>query len=243
MKKVAIITGGSAGIGKALAKTYADNGYDVYSIARTKNKELQAENITQVQFDLSNIDQIEEMFSNLIKNTKSEELESITLINNAGSLGKITNIENVDAETIQKTIALNTTAPMVLSALFIKNTEELNCSKKIINISSGAAKNPYSGWTMYCSTKAALDMMTQTIGKEQEELTNGVKIISIYPGVVETAMQEKIRKTSASDFKNVGKFIELKEQNLLADPMDVAFKILSLDENNHFENGEIKSLN
>nr|MBA3900918.1 SDR family NAD(P)-dependent oxidoreductase [Bacteroidota bacterium] len=169
--------------------------------------------------------------------------ESITLINNAGSLGKNTNIENVDAETINKTVALNTTAPIVLSALFIKNIKELKCSKKIINISSGAAKNPYSGWTMYCSTKAALDMMTRTIAKEQEELNNGLKIVSIYPGVVETAMQEKIRKTSASDFKNVGKFIELKEQNLLADPMDVACKIFTLDENNKFENGDITSLN
>ncbi|HET6242934.1 MAG: (S)-benzoin forming benzil reductase [Bacteroidetes bacterium] len=242
MIKVAIVTGGSKGIGKALVKTYSENGYTVYSIARTKNTELKNKNIKHILFDLSNTIELEEMVAKMFKKIKLKELDSITLINNAGSLGKIKSIEKVDVETVQKTIALNTTAPMVLSALFIRNTSKLSCIKKIINISSGAAKNPYAGWTMYCSTKAALDMMTKTIALEQQELPLGVKIISLYPGVVETAMQEKIRKTPIKDFKSVGKFIDLKEQNLLADPIDVASAIFSLDEKNQFANGEVVSL-
>ncbi len=82
-------------------------------------------------------------------------------------------------------------------------------------------------------------MMTKVIAAEQNDIENGVKCIAIYPGVVETNMQVQIRKTSESDFKNVQRFIDLKENNQLYSPEFVADKIFIIDTKNKSQSGDI----
>jgi benzil reductase ((S)-benzoin forming) len=238
-KKVAIITGGSAGIGMALVKYYAEKGFNVFSVARSEKQALNVHGIVQIQFDLSDISGIEGMFNGILSQMDVQNIASITLINNAGTLGNISRIENLSPEIIQHAINVNFTAPMILSGLFIKAFQGRKISKKIINISSGAAVNPYYGWSTYCTTKSAIDMMVKTIALEQQTLENGVSIFSVYPGVVETAMQSLIRKSSTEDFKEVQRFIDMKENNLLAKPEDVAPKIFSIEQMENLTNGEI----
>jgi benzil reductase ((S)-benzoin forming) len=241
-ENIAIITGGSAGIGKALVKHYADKGYRVFSIARSENKELNMPSIEQIQFDLSNTGDIDTMFKKIWGKLDVSNISALTLINNAGTLGTISRIENINPATIENAIAVNFTAPMILSSLFIKASQGLAIAKTIINISSGAAFNPYYGWSTYCSTKAAIDMMVKTVGKEQQTLDNGVKIISVYPGVVETAMQDQIRSTREEDFLEVQKFKDLKENHQLAKPDEVAEKIFSVAFKSGIESGDIVDL-
>ncbi len=91
-------------------------------------------------------------------------------------MGEINSLGNIDSENIQQTIQLNTTTPLVLSNEFIKLTKSLLCKKQIITISSGAAINPYAGWSIYCSSKAAYrNDDNKAIAEEQSELPNGVK--------------------------------------------------------------------
>lgn len=233
---IIIITGGSKGIGKALANKYATENYKVYSLARTSSG---LENITNIAIDLSNLTETENTFSALLKEIVSNNVSSITLINNAGRLGKISNLENLHSNDISKTIQLNTTTPLVLSSLFIKITKQLSCKKQIINISSGAAKSPYQGWSIYCTSKAAIDMMTKAIATEQIEVENGVKCNAIYPGVVDTNMQSEIRSTNKTDFKSLQRFVDLKENNELYTPEFVAETIYKVDTENQLKSGDI----
>lgn len=233
---IIIITGASKGIGKALAKKYANKNYKVYSLARTSSS---LENITDVAIDLSDLTATENTFVNLLKEIATPKITSITLINNAGRLGEISNLENLKANDISKTIQLNTTTPLILSGLFIKLTQQLTCKKQIINISSGAAVNPYQGWAIYCTSKAAIDMMTKAIATEQTEIENGVKCVSIYPGVVDTNMQSQIRNTSKTDFNSVQRFVDLKENNDLYTPDFVAETIYKIDTENQLQNGAV----
>lgn len=233
---ILIITGGSKGIGKAIANKYASKNYKVYSLARSITTQ---ENTTQISVDLSDTEVTKKAFLMLLDEIRKESITSITLINNAGRLGAISNLENLESLDIAKTIQLNTTTPLILSSLFIKNTQKLNCKKQIINISSGAAKNPYQGWSVYCTSKAAIDMATKTIATEQLELKNGVKCVSIYPGVVDTNMQTSIRNTSENNFKNLQRFKDLKENNELYTPELVAEKIYTIDIENLLKDGDI----
>lgn len=233
---ILIITGGSNGIGKAIAQKYTSENFTVFSISRSKALDV---NYQQITADLSNTTEAVKAIQTVFLKVERKKNTSITLLNNAGSLGEMNTVGNLDSEKIQQTIQLNTTTPLVLSNEFIKFTKQLNCKKQIINISSGAAMNPYAGWSIYCTSKAALDMTTKTIATEQSELKNGVKCVAIYPGVVDTNMQTTIRKTSESEFKNVQRFIELKENNELYTPDFVADKIFQIDISNTLENGNI----
>ena len=117
--------------------------------------------------------------------------------------------------------------------------EELTISKKIRTISSGAANGAYHGWSVYCSTKSAVDSMTKVIGVEQISAKNPVHALASYPGVVDTDMQSKIRNSSSESFSNVERFIAMKENNELASPDSVAQLIYEIDTDNSISNGEI----
>jgi len=237
MKKIVIITGGSKGLGLGLAKEYHKNGYRIISISRSKIEKLYA--VEQYQCDLSKTTKIEAVVNEIFLHLDKDNTTDITLINNAGHLGTVNTIEHIEPSEISYTIQLNLVAPLVLSSLFIKSTKNWFCKKQIINISSGAAVNPYESWTMYCASKAGLDMMTKVVSKEQKEINNGVSIVSIYPGIVDTDMQAKARNTPKENFKSVQRFIDFYENGDLFTPQQVAEKIYYLDSTGELKNGRI----
>lgn len=233
--KILIITGGSKGIGNGIIKAYQNEHYQIFSIARTKNELLKQ--VTQIEFDLSKTEGIKNLITQIFNGLNPKEVEQITLINNAGTLGEIARIEDIGD--IEKTVQLNTVAPLILTSTFINFTKDWTCARKVINISSGAAQKPYYGWTVYCATKAAIDMMTKTIALEQESLPNGIKIIAIYPGVVDTAMQGKIRQSDKENFAAIDRFLELKANNALADATTVGKQIFAIDQDQTVVNGSL----
>jgi benzil reductase ((S)-benzoin forming) len=237
MEKIVIITGGSKGLGHGIAEVYHKNGYRVISISRTILKKEYA--VEQYQCDLRNLQETEKTFSEIFSHLNSSNTSVLTLFNNAGSLGTVNTLDNISAENISSTIEINLIAPLVVSSLFIKFTKGWDCKKRIINISSGAAINPYGSWAMYCSSKAGLDMLTKVTAKEQKKIKNGVKITSIYPGVVDTQMQEEVRNTPKENFKSVKRFIDFYEKGELSSPNQVAEQIYQLDVSGKLKNGKI----
>lgn len=240
MSKVVFITGASRGIGKALATTYFNNGWQVITFSRTTS-DLPPQ-IKQIKIDLSKTEELSVAFKNAFAKVNIGRINRFTLINNAGRLGKIGAIENIPLFDIALSVQLNITAVMQMSGLFIQKLQKTDATKTIINISSGAAINPYQGWSVYCASKAALDMFTKTVALEQESKEFPVKITGIRPGVVATEMQQQIRNTSEKDFNSVGKFIDLYKTNKLSTPFDVATKIYNLEVNNLLNSGDIIDL-
>ncbi len=239
MKKYLIITGGNKGIGSGIVLAYKQMGYHITSIARTQNESTTFSDVVQISFDLSNPVSLEKVFTSVLNNLKKEDVERIVFINNAGTLGKIGRLENNSAQEIQNIIQLNSITPFLLNSLFLNATKSWKCNKKIINISSGAAVKPYYGWSLYCASKAAIDMMTKAIAVEQETIENGTKIIAIYPGVVDTDMQSKIRDTSIENFIDLPRFIDLKESNSLVSIETIGQEIYTIDQLDNYPNGAI----
>lgn len=235
--KTLIITGASKGIGNAIAKEFYKNGYQVFSLSRTKADNL--EGIEQITCDISDLEGLELVMKSVLAKIKTSSPTSITLLNNAGSLGLINQLENIDYQNIIQSVNINYTAPLVLNSIFIKETESWGIERKIRTISSGAANGSYDGWSVYCSTKAAVDRMTSVIGVEQENKPNPVHTISIYPGVVDTGMQAVIRNSSEDEFSNVERFKAMKENGDLASPQEVAIKVLVIENDNSIANGSV----
>ena len=216
MQKLAIITGSSYGIGKALAKILLDNNFQVYGYSRTNS--IVHKNFTFIQADLSDTDSV-----NIIKLPQANASSSVILINNAATIGKISPINQKSNNDILYEYNLNLIAPVLISKKVIDNYIQNN--KLIINISSGAAIKSISGWATYCSSKAAMDSFTLNINEEEH---NNLRAISIYPGIVNTKMQENIRKASSESFPLLNKFKDYFTKNELAEPRTVAKRIYEI---------------
>ncbi|RWU06507.1 SDR family NAD(P)-dependent oxidoreductase [Pedobacter chitinilyticus] len=239
MEQILIITGGSKGIGRGIIEAYLAKGVRVFSIARSVDAELSAKGVTQISFDLTKTEQVEQQLGAIFELLNADEIVKITLVNNAGTLGEIAPLEKLEAKVIEQVFKLNTVVPYICSAAFVRLTREISAEKSILNISSGAALKPYYGWSTYCGSKAALNMLTQNLALEQQDLTNGVKVLAIAPGVVDTDMQAQIRKSDKDDFKEVERFVALKADGGLNNAAAVGESIYQMDQDKTIASGSI----
>ena len=124
---------------------------------------------------------------------------------------------------VMQAVALNVAAPLALADAWVAATAGVP-DRRIVHISSGAARNAYAGWSVYCATKAALDMHARAV---QLDAVAGLRIESLAPGVIDTGMQAHIRATDASQFPLVGRFQGLHRDGALQSPSDVARRLLA----------------
>jgi len=227
-----IITGASRGIGEALTRKLLFSGSTIFAVSRTLNEdliELAASLQVPLYFyetDLSLPIEAEHFINSIFDKIQLKALDKIALINNAGMIEPIAPVKSTDFEKAEKHLNLNMLAPFILSSVFISRTENMYIPKVILNISSGAAFIPYKGWSVYCSSKAGLDMITKVAGLEQSGEPNPVNIFAISPGIIETGMQELIRNTDISQFPERDMFRSLFEEGKLSKPDDVAQVII-----------------
>ena len=225
---VAIVTGASRGLGQALAQGLMTPDTLLTTVARSHNAEL-AEQATasgcklqQVQSDLANPSAAERVAKQVVAGLPAGARRYV-LINNAGTVNPIQQAADLDnAAAITAAFSLNVTSVMLITAAFLQAVKPLQADCRIINISSGAGRNPTAGWGVYCATKAALDHYSRVLHEEN----HGVRIVSLAPGVIDTSMQESIRGSTVTDFPNLERFTQLHEQGQLASPAHVAERIL-----------------
>jgi benzil reductase ((S)-benzoin forming) len=243
-----IITGASRGIGEALTRKLIKPGNTLFAVSRNMNEDLvelaAGLNVPlfYFEYDLCFREQAELFINEVFSHIQLSESDRIALINNAGMLEPVAPLKSIDFELAEKHLNLNFMAPLVLSSVFISKTADLNIPKVILNISSGASFIPYSGWSVYCSSKAGLDMLTKVAGLEQKAEKYPVKIFGLAPGIIETAMQETIRKTDEGLFPERANFIKLYEDGMLAKPDEVARVILKTLYSNKILSGSVVTI-
>lgn len=221
--KYYFITGTSRGIGKAIAEELLHNAENhVTGIARSCS--LSHPNYSHITLDLAVMDEVSVFaFPDLDAATE------IILINNSGTTGAVHYAGRMSSDEIVQAVNVNLLSVAVLINNFLKTYGSKNIPLRILNISSGAAKNPIDGWSIYCSTKAGLDMLSRTIAEELKiSKMNHVRIFSIAPGIVDTAMQDEIRQSNVRDFSRIQQFIEYKNTDQLASPELTARLLLSI---------------
>ena len=228
--KQAIVTGTSRGLGKEIALQLLEQGWNVIGISR--NQIIDHENYIHVNADLSDSNCVDDLSLGL-----NPDAEEYMLIHNAGTLGEIGYVGEVSDAMIQQGFQLNLITPSILTNQFLQETQHKK--RTVVAITTGASKNQYDGWGMYCSSKAGLDAYFAVVMKEVELRNDkNTRIYSIAPGVVDTSMQEQIRRSDKHSFSNLARFTELKELNQLDSAENVAMKIISfLFAENPLKNG------
>lgn len=172
--------------------------------------------------DLSNLNEVSQF-----KFSAKQDLDEVVLINNAGWLGEVKPVGELKNDNIQRINDINVTAPFMMMNSFLSQLKGFEGKKTIVNISSGAAQYPIKSWGGYCASKAAIDMFSRVIKEEHPEIA----VMSIAPGVVDTAMQKAIREVPAEHFEDSARFHEMHNSGELKSSDDVANQIADLIEN------------
>lgn len=180
--KTIIVTGGSAGIGREIARQLRSKGAQVTITGRNPDRlaEMRAEGFEAIAADLSNPAGVDA----LIGEWGERELD--ILINNAGQgVDHDFREEAPDVDAADDCIYANLNAPIRLIAALLPRLRE-RPEAAIVNVTSGLAIAPRAGGPVYCATKAALRSYTQAV-RHQLKDTN-VRMIEALPPVVDTQM-------------------------------------------------------
>lgn len=217
-----VLTGHTRGLGAAVADDLRARGIPILAVARTTRADLaNAKAVEQHAVDLSNAGALERWMASGALEQFVARSNSVALINNAGLLQPIGPLQSQDANAIAAAVTVNVTAPLILSSAFVKAGADAS-DRRILHVSSGAARNAYAGWSVYCATKAALDHHARAVALDG---TPRLAISSVAPGVIDTDMQAEIRATSVDNFPQRARFDTMKREGSLRRP-EVAAKQL-----------------
>ena len=218
-----VVTGATRGLGEALAgqiAAQADNR--LVTLGRARSDAI------NIQVDLADGAAVERAGDELERRISGRPFDRAVLINNAGVIAPVGPLEKVDAAELARNLAVNFTAPILLMRRFLDATHAVGL-RRIVNISSGAARRPIFGWSAYCAAKAGLDMASRVVALEATTRGLAVEVASLAPGVIDTSMQATVRGASAEDFVDVERFRAMKEEGTLRPAADVAADILRLE--------------
>jgi NAD(P)-dependent dehydrogenase (short-subunit alcohol dehydrogenase family) len=202
--KIALVTGGSKGIGAAAAKELAAHGVSVMIAARglaaaeRVRDEIRAAGGTAeaVACDISDYARTEAAVETTCAALGGLDI----LVNNAAIIEPISRLDEMDPNDWVRGNAINYTgaffAVRAVLPHFMARKQGV-----IINVSSGAAVAPLEGWGAYCSAKAGLAMLTRQIDVECKD--HGIRVFGFQPGMNDTEMQVKIRASGVGPLAKV----------------------------------------
>lgn len=211
----AIVTGHSRGLGQAVTSAFLSKGIPVMGISRNRCHALEGNSLlTEVLIDLADTMAFMQWLQSPALSEFASGQPQLFLINNAGLVTPVAPPTRQPLADIARAVSLNVSAPLILSAGLVQTVPECD-DIRVVQVSSGAARSAYSGWSVYCATKAAMDHYSRAV---QLDNCPGLKMVSLAPGVVDTDMQTQLRETPAANFPNRQRFVDMKNEGHLASP-------------------------
>ena len=201
-----IVTGASRGLGAAIARRLAADGFHVLAVARKEG--AAAERVTPVAFDLAETAAIPDF----VRSLRQRFGPIYGLVNNAG-LGTEGLLANMPDGEIEALIRLNTLSPILLSKYVVRGMMAQGRGR-VVSISSIVASTGFNALSVYAATKASLVGFTRSLAREVGRV--GVTVNAIAPGFIDTEMT---RGLGEKDRERIAARSALRR---LAEPEDVA---------------------
>lgn len=215
-----LLTGASRGLGRALAEALL-RADDTTVVGVSRHAAIEHPRYWHQPLDLSDLAAVEHNLPKVFR--PFADATSLTLINNAAVLGEIGYLGQLPNDKLEWVFGVNVVAPALLLNTFLATYVARQLPLTVLNISSGAAQRPVDGWAAYCASKAALEMLTRTVAREQTLLGNQhVRIHALSPGVLDTVMQEQIRAADPAAFSEAARFRAYHQMGELRAPEEAA---------------------
>ncbi len=188
--KVALVTGGSRGIGRAIAEAYALAGAKVFICGRDENKVTAAVeairhgggDIDGISGDIGNLEDVQRIVSVALRRFGTIHV----LVNNAGILGPRETIANYPPDAWDEVLRINLTSLFLMTRAVLPAMMNQR-SGSIINVTSGVGRRGRARWGAYAVSKAGLESFTQVLADEVTQA--GIRVNSVNPAATRTAMR------------------------------------------------------
>ncbi|MEW8956316.1 (S)-benzoin forming benzil reductase [Clostridium sp.] len=241
--KYLILTGASKGVGEGIARSFGSlENVKILGISRKSNERLEKDFPNKIKFfnyDLKDINNISSLMDKVFSNICLKDNDEIYLINNAGVIYPSMPASKLEASEVATHININLISPMMICKEFINRTNSFNGIKRILNISSGAAVGPTFGWSTYAASKSGLDMFSKVLNLEESEKNSGVEVMVLYPGIIDTNLQEEIRDLDKENFSSIERFKSFKKDGKLLSKELVGKTICNIIQGEGFKSGEV----
>jgi benzil reductase ((S)-benzoin forming) len=223
MNRLAIVTGASRGLGRAMAEQLAAQGWQVLGLSRRADDALRFE---QWRIDLADAPAAAPKLEAWLRNFDAQRFDEAVLIHNAALLAPPGSIDAADDGDTSNALRVGVEAPLLLSAAFLRATRAWAGARKLLFISSGLGRRAMAGAATYCATKAALDHFARALALDEALHSNGARIVSLAPGIIDTDMQVQLRSSDPARFSERERFAQFHRDGLLDSPAAAANKVL-----------------
>lgn len=222
---LAIVTGASRGLGRAMTLQLLQSGHRVLAIARQAEAQLPAHaQLTAWSMDLADAPAAAQRLQHwLAEQPPSDAL----LINNAATLSAPAPLRDGDAGELSLAVRVGLEAPLLLCAAFLHATAAWGSDRRVLNISSGLGRRAMAGSASYCAVKAGMDHFSRAVALEEADRPGGARIVSLAPGIIDTDMQVQLRSADRQLFPEGERFAAFKAQGQLDSPQSAAAKALA----------------
>ncbi len=206
MKKIALITGATSGIGQATALKAAEAGFDIIITGRRDDRlqhlaeeiRKKGSEVLTLCFDVRDAEAVKKAINSLEDKWKNIDV----LVNNAGLAVGVSPIQEGIVDDWERMIDTNVKGLLYITRAVAPLMIQKN-SGHIVNIASIAGKEVYPGGNVYCATKHAVDALSRAMRTDM--LKHNIKVTNIAPGMVETEFSLVRYKGDAEAAKNVYK--------------------------------------
>ncbi len=194
--RVVLVTGAGKGIGAELVRLLHENGATVYAgVYPVDSVETLPAGVARIKLDVTSQTDVDAALARI----SAEQGRLDVLVNNAGVINPIGRLADLATDDLAPAFAVNV---MGVHRMVIACLPLLRASKgTILNAGTGAATNAMEGWTAYCSTKAAMQMLTRMMALELGG--DGLKIYFLGIPPTDTAMQGKIRASGLNPISQI----------------------------------------
>ncbi len=214
-----------------VARQLLERGWEVLGIAR-RAAAINTPRYIHSAIDLSDVTRLAQALeSNLASQVRDGGLTRFALVNNAADVALLGQVDQLDPTGMLQAYAVNTVAPVLLMGWILRSAPSSR-PLRIVNVSSGAAVEPFPGLGAYGATKAALRLAGMVLAAELDMRAAGgaprdASIWSYEPGVVETPMQTAVRNATSETVPIVQVFQQLAAQGQLRPAAVAAAEIVA----------------
>jgi benzil reductase ((S)-benzoin forming) len=220
--RLLLLTGGSRGIGLAIAEKLAARGYTVIEFSRS------APHSYSVATDFASPLEAHRVVERSLASIEPGQLEELLIVSNAATLAPIGPTSGKPPAQIVENLNTNLVSPVLFVSAVIARFQSASCRKVVANISAGAAHQGVFGWSLYCSTKVGMENFVQSLAIEQQSQPHPFIPVNIDPGIVDTYMHVVAGTASPHDFPAATRFAARRAQGQLTQPERAAAAIAQL---------------